>query len=194
VYSGGTVWRRDPDLAPRIEAFERGRIEAETERIGLLGTAVLNREIYAALHGFFANNGYKLDDDLRPYKAAGAVGFRDRSGATVIDPRFNDALGGFSEGLAAAAMKVKGRMRWGFIDRAGAWVITPRYDRVTDFTEGLAGAEEDGRAGFIDKSGAFIIQPVFDRVSAFRMGVAEVWINDKAGFYDRSARKLFSPP
>jgi hypothetical protein len=89
---------------------------------------------------------------------------------------------------------VKGRKRWGFIDRTGAWVIAPRYDRVSDFSEGLAAAEEDGRAGFIDRSGMFVIKPVFDRASSFRIGIAEVWINNKSGFYDRSIRKLFTTP
>ncbi|HET6892084.1 MAG TPA: WG repeat-containing protein [Pyrinomonadaceae bacterium] len=60
-------------------------------------------------------------------------GFIDKTGAFVIPPKFESALG-FSEGLAAVLLDNK----WGFINKNGILVIDHQFDWVAEFSEGVA--------------------------------------------------------
>ena len=64
--------------------------------------------------------------------------------------------------------------KYGFIDKSGKMVIEPQFDGASDFSEGLAQVEKDGKWGFIDKSGKVVIEPQFDWVSDFSEGLAKV--------------------
>jgi len=66
--------------------------------------------------------------------------------------------------------------RWGFQDLAGKVVIRPRFEKVRNFTEGLAAVRFDGRFGYIDKTGEFVIPAHFDSAFPFREGLARVLI------------------
>ena len=66
-------------------------------------------------------------------KIDGKYGYADKSGALVIEPRFDGAML-FSEGLAAVKIDEK----YGYIDKAGEWVIEPTFSYATYFSEGLA--------------------------------------------------------
>ena len=79
-------------------------------------------------------------------------GYIDRSGKTIIFPRFDDAFP-FSEGLAA----VRSHGKWGFIDRNGKWVIKPRFDNADRFSEGLAAVNYDQSWYVIDKTGKTVL-------------------------------------
>ena len=48
--------------------------------------------------------------------------------------------------------------KYGFIDKNGKVVIEPQFDGILDFSEGLAGAEKDGKWGYIDKSDKLVIE------------------------------------
>lgn len=61
------------------------------------------------------------------------VGFIDKSGTFVIEPRF-DWAEPFSDGMAA--VQINGR--WGYVDRQGALVVPPRYPLAFPFHEGKA--------------------------------------------------------
>src|SRR5437899_2315503 len=73
-------------------------------------------------------------------------GFIDTRGAVVINAQF-DAVGEFSEGLAAVAFDTDRTrhdcldcdldQRWGFIDKTGETVVQPQYSSVSSFSEGL---------------------------------------------------------
>ena len=60
-------------------------------------------------------------------------GFIDKTGAVVIQPRFEGSLG-FRDGLAPVVLAGK----WGFIDKAGHLVIENQFEWVGEFSEGLA--------------------------------------------------------
>lgn len=64
------------------------------------------------------------------------------------------------EGAVLHAMPYGGL--WGFVDASGEWVIAPAYERVTDFSEGLAVvAEVDSHWGVIDEAGNWVHEPTF---------------------------------
>jgi len=87
-------------------------------------------------------------------------GYIDRSGQPAIVAAAFDTGRPFSQGLAAARDK---NNKYGFIDRTGNWVIQPQYDRVGDFSEGLAAVEQfvkpwPGNLAYINLRGETVIQ------------------------------------
>jgi len=67
-------------------------------------------------------------------------GFIDKTGAMVIPPQFESALG-FREGLAPVVIDDK----WGFIDKNGMLVIENQFDFVTEFSDGVAIVERSSK-------------------------------------------------
>ena len=120
-------------------------------------------------------------------------GFIDGSGKEVIPPQYA-AVGGFSEGLSAAAVISPERKKqiWGYIDRQGGYIIEPRFTEAGKFSEGLAAVAVDGgnegdgavRWGYIDKRGEFVIPPLFESANAFLDGGAVVMRDGKFGVID----------
>ena len=87
-------------------------------------------------------------------------GYIDRSGKMVINAEEFAEGRGFSEGLAA----VRGKNdKYGFIDKTGKFVIQPKFDRVGDFSEGLAPVmpvRDDswpGNLAYINQKGEIVI-------------------------------------
>ncbi|MCW1331420.1 WG repeat-containing protein [Campylobacter jejuni] len=68
-----------------------------------------------------------------------------------------------------------------------------QFDKVWDFSEGLAKVWLNGKIGFIDKSGEFAIKPEFDYVEGFREGLAPALLNEKWGFIDKSGKIVIEP-
>ncbi|MCG8561286.1 MAG: WG repeat-containing protein [Hyphomicrobiales bacterium] len=82
----------------------------------------------------------------------------------------------------------------GFVDRQTKNVVIPnRFERVFQFSEGLAGVRIEGRYGFIDEQGTVVIQPRFDLVGRFYQGHAEVLIGTKTGIIDRRGELVVRP-
>ncbi len=140
-------------------------------RIGLLLL------VWAALWGAVPlsaseNDTWWLGAAIRPMK----WGYIDHSGAMVIAPQFDDALG-FREGLAAVEM---GHKR-GYIDRTGKVVIVPQFDSTWGFADGLAEVR-GSLSGFIDRSGNLVHQFPALPVSRFSWGLAAVKVGDRYGY------------
>ncbi|HEY6350549.1 MAG TPA: WG repeat-containing protein [Candidatus Angelobacter sp.] len=132
-----------------------------------------------------------------------AWGFIDRSGTTVLRPRWKEVRD-FSDGLAA----VTDGSKWGYIDKSDRLVIPLSFAEARDFSEGMAAVviNEVRRDipdrkdqcfinrqwGFVDKSGHMIISPSsdWDDVSPFSDGLAAVRKDDKWGFIDRSGHMV----
>lgn len=116
--------------------------------------------------------------DRYPIAVQNQWGYIDRSGAVVIEPRFDEAYA-FEEGLARVAV----RDRYGYIDPSGAVVIEPRFLRAFDFSAGrarvvLPSAELDSRSrsaspagrrleAFIDTEGAVVVPAVLTEARDF---------------------------
>ncbi len=84
----------------------------------------------------------------------GKYGFIDQSGAVIVEPRYDSALG-FSEGLAAVAVGKK----WGFINAKVEMVIEPSFDSVRKgFTGGIAVVWLGSKQGCIDSRGRTVLE------------------------------------
>jgi hypothetical protein len=82
----------------------------------------------------------------------------------------------------------------GFEDaKTGENVIPRRFDRVFDFSEGLAAVREKGLWGYIDGSGEMIIAPQFDLAGGFHNGSAQILVKDRIGLIDRTGRIIVDP-
>jgi len=110
-----------------------------------------------------------------------SVSFVDMEGNRAISlPSEIGLAGDFSEGLAKVGVIVDSGQRfdpverrswwerpihaWGFVNRAGEIVVPLEYSYVSDFRDGLARVEVDGRAGFIDRAGNVVIPLEYDSI------------------------------
>lgn len=134
---------------------------------------------------------------IRPqYKAAGA--FRDglapvlrgetwtfvtAEGKELPTPPLSGAEE-FHEGRAAVRDP---SMKWGYVDRSGALVIPAGFDRVEDFSEGLASVHRDGKASYLDAAGHPVLaSDSWTSGRKFSEGLAAVQRNGAWGFIDRT--------
>ncbi len=122
----------------------------------------------------------------------GGLGFIDRQGNMVIEPRFDEAQP-FSEGLAVFAVWSATDnggydVKYGYIDKTGKIVAEARYDAVGSFHDGLAAVgvkQADGSLlyGFMDKNFEMVIEPQFEEVGSFSEDYATVRIDDEGETY-----------
>jgi len=99
-------------------------------------------------------------------------GFMDRSGKTIIAPRFATA-GDFFNGLAC----VRENSKCGYIDLTGRVTIPYQFDECRDFSEGVAAVKAGADWGFVDSKGKFVISPHLKAAADFHEGLArfEEW-------------------
>jgi hypothetical protein len=146
--------------------------------------------------------------DPAPFEQEHKFGFKDSSGAVVVEPRF-DVVGRFSSGLAPVNLgamteryvnfvrKVGGK--WGYVDLRGKLVVPVELESAHDFSEGLAQVGDQRGTRFIDPDGKAVID--LGSVSStgdFHEGKAAVYEDRSAlgrdwrtKFIDKKGRKLF---
>lgn len=135
-------------------------------------------------------------------------GYIDKTGRTVIEPRFDNCFA-FAEGLA----KVRIGELYGFIDRAGTMVIKPQFPRPyvpdilgrpypTDydlgFNDGLATVEFGAtrKWAYIDKTGAVVFAVPHDQYSPFSFSEGLVRMRNEhggEGFLDTNGNIAIEP-
>jgi hypothetical protein len=117
-------------------------------------------------------------------------GYVDKSGRTVIQPRYR-AAGSFSEGLAPVLLGDEG---WGYIDTSGDVVIEGGFEFAGPFSGGLATINfDDVDQGFIDTNGATVFRMECSAAS-FSDGLALVeMIGGMTGFVDKSGEMVIEP-
>jgi WG containing repeat len=117
-------------------------------------------------------------------------GYIDRTGKTVIPPRFNIA-DPFSEGRARVEINAK----FGYIDKEGEVVI--EVSAHGDFSEGLAVVQsEEGLWGAIDQSGNWVVTPKFNQLYNFSQGLAqalELGYGQGYGFINKNGDWVIPP-
>jgi WG repeat protein len=102
--------------------------------------------------------------------------------------------------LAGALFAVTDHNKGGFIDRTGAVRIPVCFDEVSNFSEGLAAFERDGRWGYLDESGTVAIAPQFPWAQKFSEGLARVQAtgtvlgyDSRWGFIDKTGNLVIAP-
>lgn len=117
---------------------------------------------------------------LFAFEQSGRVGFIDRNGKVVIPATIEtpiERVGDFSEGLA----RVGGQ---GYIGQTGRWVIKRKSWGTTDFSDGVAWAEADGKERhdiLLDRTGRTITIRPRSNVWAFSEGLAAFEAPGKPG-------------
>jgi hypothetical protein len=134
----------------------------------------------------------------------GGNGFIDAKGAWVIGPfeKLERSLQDFSEGMAGYGVRTgwreagRGRvavMTYGFIDHSGTVTIRPQFDRVSEFSEGLAAVRKGDRWGYVDPQGTLVIEPAYESACRFSEGLASVAVGKQWGYIDRLGQFAITP-
>ena len=128
-----------------------------------------------------------------PYDTCGKLGFVNRLGQVVIEPKFRMAED-FHEGLAAVTI---GNDEWFFIDKTGKEITKQRFHGLwgvtTDFSEGLAGVKIGDKWGYINKTGEIVIPPQFEGAKKFSEGLAAVQVGCLWGYVDKTGTFIIKP-
>ena len=148
--------------------------------------------------------GFQADHKAEPIAENGALfpierdrkfGYIDRTGKTVVEPRFTAAKE-FREGRArvkAGGREDEDQGKWGYIDTRGTPVIETRFEYAEDFCEGLASVTVAGDHGYIDRAGRIVIKPQFDSARAFSEGLAVIELQGKYGYIDKDGVIVVEP-
>lgn len=81
----------------------------------------------------------------------------------------------------------------GYINVRGQIVIAPRFERVTNFSEGLAAVMVESDWSYIDMSGKVVISTRSTKVRKFSEGLAAVLIDGRYGFIDGRGNTVIQP-
>lgn len=130
------------------------------------GGCIFSKDILGAL---IMNGTKKIEGERISYQHK--YGYIDKNGKVIIEVSAYDAIGSFSEGLAPVWLSKTG---WGFINKTGECPIAPQFQKVTGFSEGLAGIKVQGLWGYIDKAGKVVIEPQYEDINPFSEGLAVV--------------------
>lgn len=107
-------------------------------------------------------DGLALKGGVAVVEIEGKYGVIDRSGNTVLEPKYDD-IGQFSEGLFYI---LKGD-KYGYANNNGVMMIAPKFDFASDFENGIATVQIDQLWGVIDKKGSFLIRPKYEKLQVF---------------------------
>ncbi|MFI5151149.1 MAG: WG repeat-containing protein [Bacteroidia bacterium] len=84
--------------------------------------------------------------------------------------------------------------RWGFINPEGKLIIPFQFEKVADFSEGMAAVCLNGQWGFVNTKGEIVIVPKFDddfeHTLGFKGGLALIHQNGLIGFIDKSGKQV----
>lgn len=109
-------------------------------------------------------------------------GLYNNKGEKLLDAQY-ETIGQLSEGRVRFGNSAEGK---GFIDIAGNIIIPQQYDRASEFSDGLAAVEKNGKFGFIDINGNEFLDFKFDYAGPFSEGLAVVKQNGKIYYINKS--------
>ncbi|KHF37890.1 WG repeat-containing protein [Halalkalibacter okhensis] len=113
----------------------------------------------------------------------GEKGFLIDKQGTIINEGPRDRMCLYSEGIACEKDENE---RWGFINLSGEIVIDHQFERVGEFSQGLAPVKLNSLLGFINMDGEMVIEPRYEMASSFSEGLAWVSVDEKWGAIDRN--------
>lgn len=171
-FSRPTVWRDDP-YSPRLALPRLAMAAPEPPSpsprfIDRTGSTVFE-------HGFASVLPFCYGLAIVEAEDTGRLGFIDRTGTAVIQPRFKEVVhGGFFGSGVAFVLEKK---RYELINRAGDRIERQGYSRVyyvTSFDDTLFCVYDQGLWGFVNSHGDWEIEPRFEDGTRFHHGLAEV--------------------
>lgn len=118
-------------------------------------------------------------------KTGGVVYFVDTKGKKILAPLSRKNKYSVSEPEAPRPMN-EGLIgfydyaieKWGFADNTGKVVIQPQFEKIQDFSEGLAAVKIDRLWGFIDNTGKVVIDYQYYQPSPFSCGKSVINTNN----------------
>ena len=113
----------------------------------------------------------------------------DRTGKIIlrVSMEGKDRADAFHDGL----LRFKDGFYWGFKNAAGNWAIPAKYDQVSDFQDGLARVELEGKWQWIDTSGKQVEAPKLERVGKTSEGLTLYRDNDRLGYLKADGAPAF---
>jgi hypothetical protein len=117
-------------------------------------------------------------------------GFVNAQGKTVIEGQFL-SVSTFRNGFASIQVynpSFGDTDKYGIIDESGRIVVRPVYDKVGEFSEGLASVCRAKLYGYVDTTGNISIPLQFDYASEFSEGLALVGKSGKYGYIDTTRK------
>jgi hypothetical protein len=127
-----------------------------------------------------------------PVKLGGKWGMVDHLGKVLGTGTHWFSLSQFHEGVAVTREKEGGEVF--YLNRNKGNGVPGVFADAADFSEGLAGATQDGKKwGFIDFRGKFVIEPQFEEVGPFCEGLASFRRGKHFGFLNRRGEVEIDP-
>ncbi len=131
-----------------------------------------------------------FSEGLAAVKIDGKWGFINKKGVLVIPAKFSgdhQQYHGFKDGMALVGWINNKDGKWyhAFIDKTGKMVFSLKQKGITkasNFSEGLAAVEINGKWGFVDKTGKLVIPAIFESCGNFHEGLAWVRVNNLYGY------------
>jgi len=185
--------RQAGEALPRLYPFRQTGPDGKWGYIDATGTIVV-KPAYRLAGDFVAGRA-------RVTKSK-ETGYIDQDGRWVFTlPKGWAVTRPFSEGLAGFSVGDMYAGKWGYLDRDGKIVVRPKYDRIGEFTQGLArvnlgakwefpGTWNGGKWGFIDTRGRVVIPIQFDGADDFSDDTASVTKGDRRFHIDRQGREV----
>jgi hypothetical protein len=127
-------------------------------------------------------------EGLYPVQKDQLVGFADREGNWIIDPKFTEVQL-FSENI--------GRYRitqdWGLIGNKGEMIGTASWSEIRPFLAGVAIAKQQDKFFLLNQAGTVITEMSYDDISRTEDGYFLVEKLGKSGLLDKTGKELIPP-
>ena len=168
----------------------------KAERFNEHGFAMIKNDIYWAI----INNKGELVTDYydQIYKFSKNVvarvkkgkfyGFINNKGKVVVPVIYNYAID-FSDGFGKIRKKHKNKYYYAFVNEKGKQ-ISKWYDKIYNFSDGLAKVTKNKRFGFINTKGKVVIPIKYSGADSFKNGKAIVNFNGFSYAIDTKGKKI----
>lgn len=143
---------------------------------------------FSAAKAFGPDGLAEVAQRARGERARDPRGFIDRSGAWVLEPRWNDV-----KHPCGSSFPVKSQGLWRLVDSAGQPLSELSLKDIGDFSEGLAVAWSGGSFGYVSPEGRWAIKPRFSGGGDFVGGLAPAKLKGKWGFIDAKGDFVIEP-
>jgi len=176
-----------------VESQSGGYTHSKWGYINMAGKEITPFEYDYADH--FENGTARVVFNTYPNSKVGHI---DTTGNEVIPLGRYIQIGSFYEGLALAThgdSETGDTYKYGFIDNKGNIIIPFKYNRLGDFSEGMAAVSTgtffddggygtyEGKWGFIDKKGSVVVPLIYDYIGNFSEGLAAVCVGGEVGYH-----------